>query len=281
MRARLSEDAAQESRAPARLALGTRLRAVGRPPLRQPTGVRLLEVGAARVTGAAATEIGRGLPPHHHEALHRGECREHEHDPEDGHEDVEREADAEEHQTLGALHEPAARGEAQRLGAGSLVGDEHRQREHREHEHRDVLALVGEVPGDADEDRGVGDAVAHGVEERAAWAGPAALAGDRPVEDVGEAGEDEADHAEHEVAVRDRERRADGEGEADDREAVSRDADTVQAPTDGFEPSLDIGAPATVEHCAWSLRDPWPRSFRRDLWSRPRVPPGTRPTGAA
>src|SRR5436305_747233 len=83
--------------------------------------------------------------------------------------------------------------------------------------------------------RGVGDTVADRVEERAARPGPPALTRDRPVEDVGETGEDQADHAEEEVAVGDRERSADGEGETDDREAVSRDADTVQASTDRFE----------------------------------------------
>ena len=37
---------------------------------------------------------------------------------------------------LGALHEPAAGVEAERLGLGPLVGDEHRQREHGERQHR-------------------------------------------------------------------------------------------------------------------------------------------------
>ena len=81
----------------------------------------------------------------------------------------------------------------------------------RQHEHRHVRALVGEVPGDTDEERGVGDPVADGVEEGAAGAGPAAVAGDGAVEDVGHAGEDQADHAEHEVPVGDRERSDDGE----------------------------------------------------------------------
>ena len=48
----------------------------------------------------------------------------------------------------------------------------------------------------------LGDSVAHRVEERAdVGPGPTALTGNRPVEDVGETGEDEADHAEQEMAL--------------------------------------------------------------------------------
>ena len=57
-----------------------------------------------------------------------------------GHEDVEREADAEEHEPLGPLHEPAAGVEPERLGPGPLVGDQHRQREDRHGEHGDRAA---------------------------------------------------------------------------------------------------------------------------------------------
>ena len=99
----------------------------------------------------------------------------------------------------------------------------------------------------------VGDAVAHRVEERAPRTGPTALAGDRTVEDVGQAGEDHAEHAEHEVAVGDQERGADREGEPDDREAVGGDPGAVQALADGLEPSLDCRAPASVEHAQWVL----------------------------
>ena len=67
----------------------------------------------------------------------------------------------------------------------------------------------------------------------------------------------ETDHPEHEVAVGDQKCRGDGEDQSDDREAVSRDSGTVQASTDGFEPSLDRRAPASVEHCAWSLQTGW------------------------
>ena len=68
-------------------------------------------------------------------AVKRGE---HEHDPQHRHEDVERERDAEEHEPLGALHEPAARVEAERFGAGPLVRDEHRAGRDREREDRVV-----------------------------------------------------------------------------------------------------------------------------------------------
>ena len=84
--------------------------------------------------------------------------------------------------------------------------------------------LVRQVPGDTEEDRGVGDPVAHRVEERAAGPGPAAGAGDRAVEDVGQAGEDHAEHAEQQVPVGDRERGGDREAEPDDGEAVGGDA---------------------------------------------------------
>ena len=59
------------------------------------------------------------------------------------------------------------------------------------------------------------------------------------------------------------ERRADGEGEADDGQAVGGDPGSVQALADGLEPSLDRRAPASVEHaqnvlgrerCRWCVR---------------------------
>ena len=97
----------------------------------------------------------------------------------------------------------------------------------------------------------VGHPVGDGVEEGAAGTGLAAVPGDRTVEDVGKAGEDEADDAEEQVAVRDQQPGADGDDEADDRQAVGGDTRAVQAPTDRVETPLDLGAPASVEH-AWA-----------------------------
>ena len=79
---------------------------------------------------------------------------------------------------LGPLHEPAPGVEAQRLGLGPLVGDEHRGGEHREGQHGDAARLGGgEEPGHAAEEQRVGDAVGHRVEEGAAGrAVPEALA---------------------------------------------------------------------------------------------------------
>ena len=57
-----------------------------------------------------------------------------------------------------------------------------------------VERAAGEVPGHAAEQERVGDPVADRVEERTPLAGGAALAGDRPVEHVGEAGEQEPEH---------------------------------------------------------------------------------------
>ena len=58
-----------------------------------------------------------------------------------GHEDGERERDAEEHEALGPLHQPAAGLEAERLGPGPLVGDQHRARGDGEREDRQVRRL--------------------------------------------------------------------------------------------------------------------------------------------
>ncbi len=76
------------------------------------------------------------------------------------------ERDAEQHETLGAFHQTAAGIEAQRLGPGSLVGDEHRARRDREREDREVRGLRGQMPRHATEEQRVGRAVGDGIEER-------------------------------------------------------------------------------------------------------------------
>ena len=132
-----------------------------------------------------------------------------------GTEDVEEEPDAEQDHALGPLHEPALGVVAEALGAGPLVGDEHRERGRREGEDREVRAFADEVPGDAAEDDRVGDAVGDGVEERAARAGLAGAAGDRAVEQVDEAARDEAEHRPAQLAGPDEQR-------GDDRERRAR-----------------------------------------------------------
>ena len=70
--------------------------------------------------------------------MDRGDHGEPEHHPQHGHEDVEREARAEQHEPLETLHDATSRRQAQGLGLGALVGDEHRHRHHRDHQHREA-----------------------------------------------------------------------------------------------------------------------------------------------
>ena len=195
----------------------------------------------------------RGLAVHEHEPVHRGGGGEHEHDPQHRHDDVERERDAEEHEPLGALHQPAARVEAERLGARPLVRHEHRARRDREREDRLVRRPAGEVPGDAAEQQRVGHAVGDGVEERAARAGLAAPAGDRAVEQVADAGDDHADDRPREVARPDEDRGRDRGEQAEDGQRVGRDTDAAQAPAERAEAPLDAVPPASVEHAGTPL----------------------------
>ena len=124
---------------------------------------------------------------------------------------VEQEADAEGDDPLGALHEAATRVEAERLGLGPLVGDEHRRAEHGHRQHRDATGVGGgEVPGDAAEEQRVGDAVAHGVEEGAAGTGGAGRLGHGAVEQVGQRAEHEQEEPGAQRAVGDGDRRGAG-----------------------------------------------------------------------
>ena len=210
----------------------------------------LVAIGAAQVPGTTRP-LRRRLAPDLHEALHRGERGEHEHDPQHRDEDVEREADAEEHDPLGALHEPAARVEAERLGPRPLVGDEHRERERPRTPAR--RGAGSRRRGTRRRRRGsAASATRSQTESKNAPRGLAwpLRARDRAVEDVGEPGEDDADDAEHEVAVGDERTRCrprstrpnDGEGVGGDPERGRRPSPT------GSRPSLAPSAPASVEH---------------------------------
>ncbi len=206
-----------------------------------------LAVAAAGVT-RPADAIGGCLSPHHHEPLHRGDGGEDEHDPEDRHQDVERQTDAEEHEALGPFHDPAPGREPERLRLRPLVGDEHRQRKHREHQHGEVAALVGQVPGHPAQQDRVRHAIADGVEEAAARPRASTAPSDRAVEDIGQPAQGHTDDPEDEVPVGYEHSRDDREGQPDERETVGADADAMQTAPDGFEPSLDCRSPASVEH---------------------------------
>jgi hypothetical protein len=190
----------------------------------------------------------RRLAPHHHEALDRGEPAEHDHHPQHRRQHVEREADAEQDEPLGALHQPAARAVPEALGLGALVGDEHREPGRGEGEDRELRAAVRQVPRDAAEEDDVRDAVGDRVEERAARTGAAAVARDGAVEDVRDAGREQADETPDQVAVRDEDRGADRAREPDGRQPVGRHARPDERATDGLERPFDLRAPADVEH---------------------------------
>ena len=151
---------------------------------------------------------------------------------------------------------PPRASRAERLGLGALVGHEHREREHGKHEDRQAAASSS-ARCHATPPRITASATrsAHGVEERAAVAGGAALARHRAVEHVGQPAEHEPEHREHEVAVGDQDRGADRRGEPE--RAVSASAETpepVQRPADRLEALLGLGPPASVEHAARSFR---------------------------
>ena len=97
---------------------------------------------------------------------------------------------------LGPLHEAAPGVEAERLGLGPLVGDQHRRREDGQGQHGDPAGVGGgQVPGHAAEQQRVGDAVGHGVEEGATGAGGAGRLGHRAVEQVGQRAQHEQEEA--------------------------------------------------------------------------------------
>ena len=74
-------------------------------PVREIGGAGAGHGGSARrarrsATGGRSRRRGRGLAPDHHEPVDGGDRGEHEHHPQHGHEDVEREPDAEQHHPL-------------------------------------------------------------------------------------------------------------------------------------------------------------------------------------
>ena len=93
---------------------------------------------------------------------------EREHQPQHRHQDVEHERDAEQHEALGPLHEPAVGVEAERLGPRPLVRDQHRARGDGEREDREVRRARRARYQATPPNTGVGGAVGDGVEERAA-----------------------------------------------------------------------------------------------------------------
>ena len=100
----------------------------------------------------------------------------------------------------------------------------------------------------ADHEDGVGDAVGHRVEEGAPDRGGAGRLGHRAVEEVVQAGDDQEDDGEVEVARGDQDRRRGRRDEPGRGEHVSSDAMAVECLADRTGGPVDGGSPAAVEH---------------------------------
>ena len=121
-----------------------------------------------------------------------------------------KQAEAQEDDPLGALHEAAAGVEPERLGLGPLVGDQCRHREHGERQHAAWAPLAeARYQATPPSSSAVGDPVGDRVEERAATRRGAGGLGDGAVEQVGHGGEDEEQKPATERAA------CDGDGGAD------------------------------------------------------------------
>ena len=170
------------------------------------------------------------------------------------------ESDTEHDHALGPLHEPALGRVVERLGPGTLVRDQHRERGGGEREHREVRALAREVPGTPAEDDGVGDAVGDGVEERArGLASPLVRAtlpsrrSMRPLATRPSTAQRSSPIAMSHAVMPE-------QSEADDGEDVGGDADPSEALAHGRERLADSGTEASVKHRCCSrlgrVRDP-------------------------
>ena len=143
---------------------------------------------------------------------------------------IPQQSDAQQDDSLGALHQPALGVESEGLGLRPLVGDQRRGCHHGERQHRHVRRLVpGEIPRDAAKEHGVGDSVDRRIEERPALARRLGCLGQRAVEQVGHGGEDDEDKSEPEVPGPDGERRADPDGEPDNGQVIGRQSGAPQA----------------------------------------------------
>ena len=222
----------------------------GRPSARaglDPLG-RAHGTTAAPPAGSGHRPRGAGLAPHLHEPLHGGDGGQHEHHPERGDEQgVEQQAEGEEGEALGPLHEPALGVEPERLGLGPLVADQHRHAQHGEGQDRHPAVLGGgQEPGDAAEQQGVGQAVGDRVEEGAPGRGRAGRLGHRAVEHVGHGAQHEQQEAAPQGAGADRHRRAGGHEHAEGRQVVGGEAG---APDVGADRAAAGPRPASGSSC--------------------------------
>ena len=80
------------------------------------------------------------------------------------------------------------------------------------------------------------------------WLDASGRLGERAVEQVGQGGEDHEHEAEPQLAGADRERRADADDQADDREVVGRQPGAPQAVAERLHRLVDRGAELAVEH---------------------------------
>ena len=193
---------------------------------------------------------GVGLVPHPHEALDGRERREGQHHPEDGDEqDRDQQAEAQQDDALGTLHEPALGLEAQRLGLGPLVADERGQPHDGHGQHGQDPTVVGrEEPRHATEQQHVGDTVGHGVEVRPPLAGGAGGLGQGAVEHVGQCGQDDQDEPGQQVARTDGDRGGHGEHQTGHGELVRREPRAPEGVAHRLHGPLDGSPEPAVEH---------------------------------
>ena len=194
--------------------------------------------------------------------------------------------------------ETHAGGEAVGIRLGPRVADHDRGAQGGGGEERPVGDADGLQRGhDADVHDDLAGAVEDAVHERAEGAGLAGRPGERAVEHVEDAADEDDQAADEPQLLADEDGPDDGDGEADEGQPVGGQAGPAHGQGDGLEDALDAGAGIVgdghgrVDSASWRCRG-WPAGGRRPRrrprgggcrWSRVRPGasrPGRRPAAA-
>jgi hypothetical protein len=199
--------------------------------------------------GGSATDRG-GLTPDLGEPLGRRHQGQGQHEPQDRDEQPGNgQSDRQGDDALGPLHDPALGVQPERLGLGTLVGDQPRGGHDRHRQHGQQAPLVGDqVPHDAADEHRVGDPVGRGIEEGAPHRRRPGRLGHRAVQQVGDRRDQQQHEAQAEVAAADEQRRHQRCGNSGDREGIGRETGSLEADPEGIDGPLDRRTPLTVKH---------------------------------